>query len=63
MSIWVYCDGNASYRDRETGAYLCVWHARLEVVGPRDEPPPPPLAVRPATAADCLSLAELAGYF
>ncbi len=63
MSICSYCDGNAAYRDRETGAYLCVQHARLEVVGPRTEPPPPPLTIRSATSADCPYLAELAGYF
>lgn len=63
MSTCIYCNENASYRDRETGAYLCARHARLEVVGLRDEPPPPPLTIRPAIPADCPRLAALASYF
>ncbi len=58
-----YCDRNAVYRDRTTGAYLCVRHALIEVVGPRDEPPWPPLTIRPSTPTDKQRIAELANYF
>lgn len=37
------CDQNAQYRDRATGAPLCLEHARLEVAAP---PPPSPNAGR-----------------
>jgi ribosomal protein S18 acetylase RimI-like enzyme len=63
MTKCTYCDGNAAYRDRESGAYLCVHHARLEVVGPREEPPRPPLTIRPSTPADGRRITELANYF
>jgi ribosomal protein S18 acetylase RimI-like enzyme len=63
MTACTYCHANAFYRDRESGAYLCPVHARLEVTGPRGEVPRPPLTIRPATPADRLRIAELADYF
>jgi ribosomal protein S18 acetylase RimI-like enzyme len=63
MDTCAYCDANALYRDRESGAYLCPVHAWLEVTGPRGETPRPPLTIRPATAADRPHIAELANYF
>ena len=58
-----YCDGHALYRDRKSGAYLCLGHARLEVIGPRERPTQPPLAIRLATPADRPRIAELAETF
>nr|HID13098.1 GNAT family N-acetyltransferase [Anaerolineae bacterium] len=63
MPTCAYCDTNAVYRDRASGAYLCPVHARLEVTGPRGEAPRPPLTIRPATPADRPRIAELADYF
>jgi ribosomal protein S18 acetylase RimI-like enzyme len=63
MNSCAYCDANAVYRDRESGAYLCLEHARLEVVGPRGDMPRPPLTIRPATPADRPRIAELANTF
>ena len=63
MTSCTYCDANALYRDRESGAYLCPVHSRLEVTGPRGEAPRPPLTIRPATPADRPHIAELADYF
>ena len=33
MDFCAYCDANALYRDRTSGTYLCLAHARLEVIG------------------------------
>ena len=63
MKTCTYCDANAIYRDRGSGANLCPVHSRLEVTGPRGKAPRPPLAIRPATPADQARIAELAGYF
>jgi len=63
MTSCTYCETNALYRDRESGAYLCPVHARLEVTGLRGEAPRPPLTIRPATATDRTHIAELADYF
>jgi len=63
MNSCVYCDANAIYRDRRSGDYLCLAHARLEVTGPRRAAPRPPLTIRPATPADHQHIAELAHYF
>ncbi len=63
MRSCAYCDANAIYRDRESGAYLCPFHSRLEVIGPRGGAPRPPLTIRPATPADRTRIAELADYF
>ena len=57
------CDNKPQYRDRHTGQYLCLEHARLEVVVAGGQSPHRPLAVRPATAADYDRVRELALYF
>ena len=57
------CDNKPQYRDRHTGQYLCLEHARLEVVFAGGQSPHRPLAVRPATAADYDRVRELALYF
>lgn len=63
MNPCAYCDTNATYRDRESGDYLCLAHARLEVVGPHKQKPKPSLTIRPAAPADRTRIAELAHYF
>lgn len=63
MNSCMYCGALAFYRDRESGAYLCPLHARLEVAGPRGEAPYPPLTIRPAVVADRLRIAELIEVF
>ncbi|RLC61215.1 MAG: hypothetical protein DRI48_10990, partial [Chloroflexi bacterium] len=63
MKSCVYCEANALYRDRESGAYLCPVHARLEITGPRGRAPRPPLTSRPARPADRARIAELTHYF
>ena len=59
----VFCGGRPQYRDRHTGQYLCLEHARLDVVAAGNQSPGPPLTVRPATAADYDRVKELALYF
>ena len=63
MNTCAYCDANALYRDRGSGASLCPAHSRLEVTGPRGKAPRPPLTIRPATPADQTRIAELAEHF
>ncbi|HUV88246.1 MAG TPA: GNAT family N-acetyltransferase [Anaerolineae bacterium] len=63
MKSCTYCGAGAIYHDRQTGAYLCLAHARLEVTGPRGKAPRPPLTIRPATPADRSRISELAHYF
>jgi ribosomal protein S18 acetylase RimI-like enzyme len=62
------CGARAQYRDRTTGEYVCLEHARLAVIaagpgesGPRE--PGPPLTIRPASPADYPRIEELAHYF
>ncbi|MFQ6101376.1 MAG: GNAT family N-acetyltransferase [Anaerolineae bacterium] len=63
MNSCTYCDANALYRDRESDAFLCPIHARMEVTGPRSEAPRPPLTIRPATPDDRTCIAALAYAF
>jgi ribosomal protein S18 acetylase RimI-like enzyme len=58
-----FCDGNAQYRDPVTGQYVCLVHARLEVVAAGRRPSALPLTVRPATAEDYRRIGELALHF
>ena len=58
-----FCGGRPQYRDRHTGQYLCLEHARLDVVAAGNQSPGPPLTVRPATAADYDRVKELALHF
>ena len=59
----VFCGAFAQYRDRTTGYYVCLEHARLAVIaaGPRE--PGPPLTIRPASPADYHRIEELSLYF
>ncbi len=63
MNTCAYCNANAIYRDRESGDYVCLAHARLEVIGPREQESTPSLTIRPAAPADRTRIAELATYF
>ena len=58
-----FCEGRPQYRDRQTGQYLCLEHARLQVAAPGRRPSGPPLAIRPAMADDYARIEELALYF
>ena len=58
-----FCEGRPQYRDRQTGQYLCLDHARLQVAAPGPRPSGPPLSIRPALAGDYARIEELALYF
>ena len=58
-----FCDAKPQYRDRHTGHYLCLGHARLDVIAASGQPSQPSLAIRPATSADYDRIKELALYF
>ena len=62
------CGGRAQYRDRTTGDYLCLEHARLAVVAAELRGPDPdesgvPLEIRPAAPADYPRIEALSLYF
>lgn len=58
------CEQNAQYRDRTTEQYVCLEHARLEVVAADGyESDVPPLIVRRATSADHDAVEALMLYF
>jgi ribosomal protein S18 acetylase RimI-like enzyme len=64
MPVCELCAAKAQFRDRAAGSYLCLEHARLEVVAPSPtDEGGGALAVRRATASDLLRIAELARYF
>jgi GNAT superfamily N-acetyltransferase len=63
MQVCAFCDDKPQYRDWQTGQYVCLAHARLEVTAPVRRPPVPPLTIRPAKPADDARLEELALYF
>jgi ribosomal protein S18 acetylase RimI-like enzyme len=58
-----FCDQNAQYRDRHTGHYVCLDHARLEVIAAGQHELAMPLTIRPAGPADYCRIEELALYF
>jgi len=58
-----FCGAPAQYRDRMTGDYLCLAHARLDVTAPGRSESGLPLQVREATAADYGRVEELSLYF
>jgi ribosomal protein S18 acetylase RimI-like enzyme len=58
-----FCDEKAQYRDRRSGHYVCLAHARLEVVAAGQHPPGAPLAIRAAQPGDYGRIEELAFYF
>lgn len=57
------CRARPQYRDRQTGQYVCLEHARLEVVATGERPSFPTSAIRSATASDYTRIEELSGYF
>lgn len=63
MSTCAFCEGRAQYRDRQTGQYVCLEHARLEVVAAGRGAPAPPPTIRAATAADTARIEELSLHF
>jgi ribosomal protein S18 acetylase RimI-like enzyme len=63
MKSCTFCDANAQYRDRNTGQYVCLKHARLEVVAAGQHGSATPLAIRPAEPADYRRIEELSFYF
>ncbi len=63
MKACTFCDGRSQYRDRQTGQYACLEHARLEVVAEGRQALTPPLSIRPAAASDYIRIEELALYF
>jgi ribosomal protein S18 acetylase RimI-like enzyme len=63
MRSCAFCGGKAQYRDRKTGRYFCLEHARLEVVAAERRTAAPPLAIRPAAAGDEARIEELSLYF
>ena len=58
-----FCGAPAQYRDRTTGDYLCLGHARLDVIAAGRRRSGPPLAIRPASPADYPKIKELSLYF
>jgi ribosomal protein S18 acetylase RimI-like enzyme len=63
MRPCAFCEGKAQYRDRQTGQYVCLGHARPEVVATGSRTVAPPLAVRRAMASDDARIEELSLYF
>jgi GNAT superfamily N-acetyltransferase len=62
-TVCSFCDARPQYYDRHSGQYVCLKHARLEVVAAGPRPPLPPLTIRPATSADLPQIQELSLYF
>ncbi len=58
-----FCDPKARYRDRGTGQYVCLAHARLEVVAAERRPEGPPLTIRCAEPEDYPRIEALAFHF
>lgn len=63
MPSCAFCEGKPQYRDRQTGQYVCLVHARLEVVAAGRQAAGPMLTIRPATGADYDRIEELCLYF
>ena len=55
-----YDERNAPYRCARTGEYICLEHARLEVVSVSTRVRPPPLPVRVAEPSDSAAIQEMA---
>jgi GNAT superfamily N-acetyltransferase len=58
-----FCDGESHYHDRQTGEFVCLQHARLEVMAARQRPPAEPLAIRAANASDYPRIGVLSLHF
>jgi ribosomal protein S18 acetylase RimI-like enzyme len=63
MGACSFCEKKPQYRDRHTGQYICLDHARLEVVAVRQQLALRPLAIRPAMASDGPRIEALSQYF
>lgn len=63
MTSCAFCRTRAQYQDRHTGEYVCLEHARLEVVALGQESLVQPVKIRPATPADLSRIEELSFYF
>jgi GNAT superfamily N-acetyltransferase len=58
-----FCEKRPQYQDRRSGQYVCLEHARLEVVAVGQHPPGAPLTIRPAGPDDYDRVEELTLYF
>ena len=63
MRSCAFCTTNAQYRDRTTGDYLCLDHARLAVVAAGRREPCPSIEIRLASSADYPRIEALSLYF
>ncbi|MFC2031707.1 GNAT family N-acetyltransferase [Chloroflexota bacterium] len=63
MTRCAFCGAKSHYRDRHSGEYLCLEHARLEVVAAHPPGSGPPLTIRRAQASDRGRIGELTNYF
>jgi ribosomal protein S18 acetylase RimI-like enzyme len=58
-----FCGARAQYRDRKTGAHVCLEHARLAVIAASRREPGAPLLVRAASPSDYHHIEEFSLYF
>jgi GNAT superfamily N-acetyltransferase len=58
-----FCDEKAQFRERSSGLYLCLQHARLEVVAPQRQAAIAPLELRLATPSDYPTIEAMCLYF
>jgi ribosomal protein S18 acetylase RimI-like enzyme len=63
MTSCSLCDEKPQYRDRLTGKFVCLEHARLEVVAAGQHSSAPSLEIRRASASDYARIHELSLYF
>ena len=62
-TLCAFCDGKPQYRDRHTGEYICLEHARLGVVAAVERASAQALTIRPAEPGDYGRIRELSHYF
>ena len=63
MGFCAFCSAQAQYRDRTTGDYMCLEHARLDVSAAGRRESGPPLMIGPAAPADYPRIEALSLYF
>ncbi len=63
MRNCTFCDAKSQYLDRKTGQYVCLEHARLEVVASGQHVTTAGLVIRPATDSDYGRIEELSLHF
>ena len=63
MQTCAFCERRPQYRDRQTGQFVCLQHARLEVVAAGRGAPAPRPSIRPAMPADAPSIEDLSLTF